>query len=49
MITIKTINNKMKNKETLTNDEKQFIINMLMKKVANKQPNKKWKTFRNWK
>jgi hypothetical protein len=39
-MTIKQINNKIKNKETLTNDELQFITKMIMKKIGKNQPNK---------
>jgi hypothetical protein len=39
-MTIKQINNKIKNKETLTKEEKKFIVEMIMKKIGKNQPNK---------
>jgi hypothetical protein len=39
-MTIKQINNKIKNKEKLTSEELKFITEMLMKKIGKNQPNK---------
>jgi putative transposon-encoded protein len=39
-MTIKQINNKIKNKEKLTSEEIEFIAEKLMKKIGKNQPEK---------
>jgi hypothetical protein len=48
-MTIKEIIAKANQKLPLTKQEQEILAKELFKKVAKNQPNKKWKTFRNWK